>query len=56
MAEASDEQWLPAWFGDDYFTTAPALSARVFRPCGIEFGSSERVREGFAWSPQSAAT
>jgi len=35
MTEASDEQWLPAWFGDAYFTTAPALSARVFKPRGI---------------------
>jgi hypothetical protein len=30
MAEANDEQWLLAWFCDGYFTTAPALSARVF--------------------------
>ena len=30
MAEADDEQWLPAWFCEAYSTTAVRLSARVF--------------------------
>ena len=47
MSEASDEQWLLAWFGDAYFTTAPALNARVCSPFRIDFGvNSNRTQTG----------